>query len=252
MLTIKHTENRRLLSGNRPGFYTVEAAIFLPLVILAVLTIGYLIKADAVWENCMNGALDECSYSAATASSGPASVAAVARVRNRLDEDCPQLQNLSVRGGPNSCSLSASLRLAMPLGFSRNFEIRGQIRYRDFIGRRYNGTALGTEGLESDIDSRAVWVFPQSGTRYHSENCTYVKASVHSCILTDALKRSHSTCEMCGSGSLTNGSIVFCFDGDDTSYHRGSCRCINKHTIVIDKNEAEKRGYSPCSKCGGN
>lgn len=249
---IKNTDKLSLFKNSRNGFYTVEAAIFLPLVILAVLTIGYFISADAIWENCMNGALDECSYSAATASSGPAGIAAAYRVRQRIDEDVPDLQNLSVTGGHETCRVSATVHLALPLGFGRDYDIEGRIRYRDFIGRKYGGSPLGTEGLESDEQSTAVWVFPQSGTRYHKENCSYVKASVRSCILTNSLKKKYSGCAMCDSGSLDNGSLVFCFSGEDTAYHRGSCRCIKRHTIVIDKGEAERRGYTPCSKCGGN
>ena len=41
------------------GFYTVEAAVFLPLVILAVLSVGYFMRVEGAWENCVYGALDE-------------------------------------------------------------------------------------------------------------------------------------------------------------------------------------------------
>ncbi|MGX8774165.1 MAG: hypothetical protein ACSW8G_03820, partial [Bacillota bacterium] len=48
--------------GNKKGVYTIEAAICLPLVMLAVLTMGYFIEADSAWENSMNAAFRECSY----------------------------------------------------------------------------------------------------------------------------------------------------------------------------------------------
>ncbi|MCQ2547095.1 MAG: hypothetical protein MJ161_06075 [Clostridia bacterium] len=204
----------------------------------------------------MNSALDECSYSAAISGSGPGGLAMASRVKSRLNEEMPMLQNLSVHSGlageKESCQVSATVHLSLPLGFGRDYGIEGRIHYRDFDGKKYSRNALGAEGLESNAGSTSVWIFPQSGTRYHSESCTYVKACVHGSILTDSLKSRYSACEMCDSGSLPTGSIVFCFSGDDTAYHRGSCRCINRHTIVIDKSEAEKRGYSPCSKCGGN
>ena len=41
------------------GFYTVEAAIFLPLVILSVISLGYFMKVEGTWENCIHGAVDE-------------------------------------------------------------------------------------------------------------------------------------------------------------------------------------------------
>ena len=96
-----------------------------------------------------------------------------------------------------------------------------------------------------------VWIFPQSGEKYHSKNCTYVKATVHSRILNASVRTRYAACSTCRSGDLPAGSIVWCFDGDDTAYHRGTCRTIDRHTAVIDRTEAIDKGYTPCSKCGG-
>lgn len=244
-------KNIKSAKTNRSGFYTVEAAIALPLVLLAILSVGCFLRADALWENSMNGFLDECSYSAAVAGSGPGNIAAASRVRERLEEDVPQIQQLSVLGGINTCKVSGQVHLSLPLGFGHDYVISGQVRYHDFTGIKYSRTALGTEGLENDVNSKAVWIFPLSGTKYHTKNCTYVKATVHSCILSNAVRKMYSPCHMCNSGSMSNGALVFCFYGENTSYHRGNCRSINRHTIVIDINEAEKKGYRPCTKCGG-
>lgn len=210
-------------SSLRGGFYTVEAAIFLPLVILAVLTLGFFLKIDSAWETSMHQAFDKCNKAAAYGVSGM-----------------------------HSENIHESISLNLPAGFSHEADIKGKILYRDFIGRKYSPHGMGTEGLETDAASTRVWIFPQSGTKYHKENCTYVKATVHSCVLTSSLKKRYSPCGLCNSENIPTGSIVFCFFGDDTSYHYGSCRSINRHTIIIDKNEAEAKGYSPCSKCGGS
>lgn len=216
--------------NNRSGFYTVEAAIFLPLFILAVLTIGYFMKFDMIWEKAMHEELDKCSYSASVAYSGT-SGGSRSHIHNRRVEE--------------------SADLALPLDFGGRFSFSGRIRYRDFVGLLEESTPLGTEGLETPADSSPVWVFPQSGTKYHGESCTYVQASVHSRTLTASVKRDYSPCGMCRSESLPYGSVVFCFSGEDTSYHRGNCRCIDRHVIEIDKTEALSKGYSPCSKCKG-
>ena len=216
--------------GSRRGFYTVEAAIFLPLFILAVLTIGYFIKFDMLWEEAMHRELDSCSYSASVAYSG-SSGGFRSHVHNRkVDNDW---------------------KLALPLDFGGSFSFSSSIRYRDFVGLKEDKSPLGAEGLESPDGSEPVWIFPQSGTKYHKESCTYVKASVHSRTLTSSVKSKYSPCGMCHSGSLPYGSVVFCFEGEDTSYHRGSCRSINRHVVEIDRSEAANKGYSPCSKCGG-
>ncbi len=206
----------------KAGFYTVEAAILLPLIILAVLTIGYFIRADSAWETAMHKKIDSCSFNAATQSIGI-----------------------------HTQHIEETINLRMPLGFGGDYSYSGKIKYRDFKGHKYSANGLGAEGLESEKDSERVWIFPLSGTKYHDEHCTYVKATIHSCILTESLKRRYSPCALCHSEKMTLGSIAFCFYGDDTSYHYGSCRSIDRHTIVIDKSEAEKKGYRPCSKCGG-
>ncbi|MGN0702208.1 MAG: hypothetical protein ACI4KL_03405 [Lentihominibacter sp.] len=226
----KHIKMNFNCERSRGGFYTVEAAIFLPLFILAVLTIGYFIKIDMLWEETMHRELDSCSYSASIAYSG-SSGGVRSHVHNRRVED--------------------EWKPALPLDFGDTFSFKTTVRYRDFVGLKEDRIPLGTEGLESPEGSEPVWIFPQSGTKYHTESCTYVKASVHSRSLTSSVKSKYSPCGMCHSASLPYGSIVFCFSGEDTSYHRGSCRCINRHVVKIDKKEALNKGYGPCSKCGG-
>ena len=97
----------------------------------------------------------------------------------------------------NSFRLRADVDLALPLSFGRTFDYDALIKYRDFTGLKYNRPSLGAEGLEQTKDSSEVWIFPQSGTKYHQESCTYVKATVHSCILTNTLKHQYSACGMC-------------------------------------------------------
>ena len=245
---------------NKKGVYTIEAAICLPLVMLAVITLGYFIEADSAWENCMFAAYKECSY--AQSSGLDLSKLSFSMKLRRQAASCGQDVDLRITNQRysysdgrhtdlNSFRLKADVDLALPLGFGRSFEYEDTVKYRDFTGLTYTRESLGAAGLEQSEDSTAVWIFPQSGTKYHKENCTYVKATVHSCILTSALKRQYSSCGMCHSESLPSGSIVFCFNGADSCYHRGNCRSIKRHTIVIDRGEAAEKGYTPCSKCGG-
>jgi len=244
----------------KKGVYTIEAAVCLPLVMLAVITLGYFLEADSAWENCVDAALRECSY--AQASGLDSAKLTVGMRLRRQASDFGQDVDLRVirqrysysEGGRtdlNSFRLKAEVDLPLPLGFGRVFEYERPVKYRDFTGLKYQRPSLGAEGLQQDETSEEVWIFPQLGTKYHDADCTYVKASVHSCILTGALKQKYSACGMCRSADLPAGSVVFCFTGDDTCYHRGTCRSIRRHTIVIDKGEAEDRGYTPCSKCGG-
>ena len=244
------------------GFYTLEASIFLPLVILAVLSLGYFIRIEGMWENCIHGAVDESTVIAARSANGAESVLTASKVRGRIEDDNPGLDSIEIndlRTGYSdlyedeliSYRIKAMEKLSFPLGFRWEFHLDNKIRFRAFVGKEYRGSPLGAEGLETETSGEAVWIFPQSGRKYHKEECTYVKASVSPMILTGSLKSKYKPCALCRSGEKTAGSIVYCFEGSDTSYHRGTCRSIVRRTVVIDRSEAVKKGYGPCSKCGG-
>ena len=247
---------------SRKGFYTLEAAVILPFVILAVLSVGYFIRLDSVWENVMHSAIDESSYSASRAYGSASELDSILRIRKRVIKENEYLDSLKIRNvadnysdglcdGLTRYTIKAKMSIMLPAGFERSLDFKGNVKYRAFKGLKYEPHGMGTEGLESDEPEDPVWVFPQSGEKYHSESCTYVKAAVKSYVLTNRLKRQYKPCEMCDSNKLEIGSIVFCFSGEDTAYHRGNCRSIKRHTAIIDRSEAEEKGYTPCSKCGG-
>ena len=244
------------------GFYTLEAAIFLPLVLLTVLSLGYFMKVEGTWENCIHGALDESSRIASTAYDGSRILITKSSVEDRMMRDNPQLKSAEVKAlrlmysdshadRLISYRLEMVMRLDLPLGFGREFRFSSRIKYRGFVGKKTRGIAMGSETLEQLQKEDPVWIFPQSGEKYHEEDCTYVRASVRQELLTRRLKETYSSCGACHSEALPAGSIVFCFNGADTAYHRGTCRTINRHTVAIDRTEAKQRGYTPCRKCRG-
>ena len=69
------------------GFYTLEASIFLPLVILAILTLGYFMRVEGTWERCVHGAVDESMLAASKSYDSVNAFAAVAAVSQRINED---------------------------------------------------------------------------------------------------------------------------------------------------------------------
>ena len=250
------------MKRNTRGFYTVEASVCLPVVILAVLALGYFMRIEGLWENCIHGSVDESGLAAAGAESGIEKTMLAARVKQRIEKDNPQLDSIHIRDVRIGYSdiyedelmsyrLNAKEGVAFPLGLKWEPELDTKIRFRGFVGKKTRGSPMGADGLEADQAGDPVWIFPQSGEKYHKEECTYVKANIHSEILTDGLRDRYKSCGLCKSGELPSGSIVFCFGSGDTSYHRGTCRSIDRRTVVIDRSEAEKKGYGRCSKCGG-
>ncbi|MBQ9016066.1 MAG: hypothetical protein IJ109_08085 [Firmicutes bacterium] len=245
------------------GYYTIEAAMLLPLVLLMILALGYYTKAQGTWENAFHCAADESCVASAMSWDGVSGYTAGMRIRRRLAKAGDGLSGFELRNALydysdgtadhlTSFELEASSDLRLPAGFSRTFRFSSRIKYRGFVGQVYRGEPLGTEGLENGLPEDPVWIFPQSGKRYHTSSCTYVKAAVHSEVLTSRIRYGYGTCSTCHSETIPSGSIVYCFEGEDTAYHRSSCRTIQRHTAVIDRTEAIEKGYTPCSKCGGN
>ena len=250
------------MKRNTKGFYTLEAAIFLPLVILAVLSVGYFMRVSGAWENCIYGALDESRQAALRSYDGVHQLSVGKKIKERLESDKKNPDNTEVSclmvdysdGYSNhitSYRLEASLKLELPAGFSREFDFSADIKFRGFRGRDRLGEPLGSEGLEKSEPEDPVRIFPYAGEKYHGENCTYVRAAVVRKVLSANIRKSCKSCSVCGSGNMKTGDVVFCFEGSGTAYHRGTCRMVDRHTAVIDRSEAEQKGYGVCSKCGG-
>lgn len=236
--------------------------MLLPLVLLMILALGYFVRAEGSWENAFHCAADESLRSSAMAYDGVSGLTAKSRIKRRIGDDVSGLSDYGVTGflcgiSDETCDaltvyrLRARSDLRLPAGFGNVFEFSAAVKYRNFVGRSYEGDPLGTVGLENGLPEDPVWIFPSSGEKYHSKTCTYVRATVHTETLTASLRSSHSACSTCHSGDLPLGSLVSCFSGEDTAYHRGTCRTIRRHTMVIDRTEAFRKGYTPCSKCGG-
>ena len=257
-LTVKGT----VMRNTTRGFYSLEASIVLPFVILAVLSLGYFMKVEGTWENCVHGAADESVKAAAYAYETGMAVISRHTLESRITEDNPDLDEINISrimtgysdmktDKLTSFHIDAAMKLELPLGLGHEFTLKSKIKFRGFVGSSLINDPCGSDGLESEAAEDPVWVFPQTGEKYHSENCTYVKASVRQELLDSKIKSRYKACSLCNSGDMPSGSIVFCFEREGTAYHRGSCASINRHTMVMDRSEAVKKGYGKCSKCVG-
>ena len=252
---------RKKIPGNERGAYAVEAAIFLPVFILAVLTIGYVIKIIGVCENVNHGVVDEMTYSASKAYVEKTSAGDRNSILSRIDEEDPAVSGLKIRkyrylysdGDTDdliSLRISYRVNIDLPMAFADGADMDQRWLTRGFTGARSPYDNMPFSEMEQD-GGGIVWVFPEAGEKYHGENCTYVKAHAREVILTDRIRSGFSPCRLCDAGSLSGGSVVYCFFSYGESYHRGDCRSVDRYTVEISKEEAEEEGYTPCSKCGG-
>ena len=246
----------------KKGSLSVEAAIFLPIFIIGVLTFAYLIKLMAVQETVFHSFADEARKLSSEAVIYPTVPFYEARLMDRLYDENPDdiyaidldhfryLSNASGMNGIISMDLDYKVKIKLPIQFYNDLPISETLVFRGFIGSEEELDPMSFEEMETEKESDLVWIFPKAGGRYHKENCTYISSKPRQVRLSEHLKRKYKSCSICHSSKITNGNYVYCFP-DGEVYHKGNCPTVEKYVISIEKEEAIKRGYTPCSKCGG-
>jgi len=249
-------------SLNKKGSYIVEAAIVVPLFIIAVLMLISLIPVIAQCENLTFEAADEMHFETAkTAFRKNAAAYPIAlKLRTRSENDRLTAFNITgyrylySRNGIDdliTVKFSAAFSEKNPLGLFSTVRFKGKLTARAFTGTYYKDRPETKAEFEEDKPSEPVYIFPGWGVCYHGKNCTYVRTNCQLAFLSQELRRSYHPCPLCGASRAAIGTPVFCFLKDGEAYHMGGCTSINKYYIEIEKEQAVKKGYVPCSKCGG-
>jgi hypothetical protein len=253
----------------RRGSLAVETAIFLPLFIIGVLTLGWLIRFTAVSENVYNSLADETRrYAADTALSYmPSKYKGAVRSRvlseNKGDISSAELSPVlfhvpyasaaSGRGYTHliGASVSYTADLGIPHIFSRGLNGSETILCRAFAGGDNSGKRMPFSEMENGKDSHAVWVFPRAGERYHGENCSYIKNEPQEVLLSGSVRGGYSPCRLCKPSGLPDGTLVYVFKRAGGVYHLGSCYVVERYVISMSEDDAKRKGYTKCAKCGG-
>lgn len=242
----------------------MEAAIFLPIFIVGVLTFAYLIKFMSVEEAVFHSLTDEARILSAEAGANPLTAPLFElKLKDRIyDENGDNISSVDIdqfrylfythgMSGMISMDLNYDVNIKLPIPFYEKLHVSESLLFRGFIGKEENAEPLPFEEMEQEKSSDLVWVFPRAGERYHGENCTYIRSEPRQVIMSRQIRRKFEPCRICDAAGLTDGSLVYCFRTGQ-SYHAGSCPIVDKYVISIEKEEAEKRGYTVCLKCGGD
>ena len=251
-----------MMLGTKKGYFTLEAAIFLPIFIIAIAALGYFIKIFSTAENITFSAVDETAHLAAQAYGVKAAPIFPAAVERRLRIENEQADNIKVsrfrylyeeggRDGLILLKLNYHIKIKLPLDLYDGVDLESRIKCRGFIGKAALANPMAFSEMETNGDSRIVWIFPMWGKKYHQEECTYIKANAKQLVLTGPLRKNYQPCLLCKPDRLPLGSLVYCFASTGKAYHQGSCKTIDKYAIEIEKEDALAKGYQPCSKCGG-
>lgn len=248
--------------NTKRGYYTVEAAIFLPIFIVAVMTIAYLMKVVGGAEVTMHAATDEARYAASHAYIVKTSLGFAPSLEKRIMADSEDISEAHVtdlrylyskegKDGLISFKIRTRIDIRLPLQLYDGFDLQERVACRGWIGKTNTLNPMDFADMEKEGDSRTVWIFPRTGEKYHKETCTYVSNVPSQMLLTESLKKKFSPCRHCDAEGIPIGSIVYCYQSYGGAYHRGSCVSVDKYVREIQEEDAKAKGYLPCSKCGG-
>ena len=266
MHTDKRTCNFRVkelleLFCGRKGSYIVEAAIVLPVFLIAVIVMNSVILMYACIERSSFTAACEMRRSSAEAALSDTSVLLPYRIKNEIRSQHSQVHNVRVTdfgyrvsrwGQDELIVLTVDMDLAAnnPLGLRAEADYDLSMVTRAYVGKVRNNPAMTASELEGG-NSEPVFIFPKRGERFHAAGCGFLTAASTSGILTSSVRSNYKPCPLCKSGKAEYGSRIYYFPAAGEDYHLGGCPALQRNYIEIDKKDALERGYTPCSKCGG-
>lgn len=252
----------RLKKNTKKGSYIVEAVLIMPIFILAVLTLISIIPIMSTCENIIFAATDEMRAESLNSVFISNPLRLQNRVEKRIQSENPKL---------TSCTVNSMMYRYKKAGINDLITLRGNIYFEErnpfglfgkvdfdfkITGRAFTGTEarqvpLLREEFEKQKEAEPVFIFPNSGKKYHNKDCTYIKANCHMNYLNREIKKRYKACKKCGASKVSMGTPVYCFTKNGKVYHLGKCKVVKRYYIKIDREDALKKGYTPCSKCGG-
>lgn len=240
----------------RKGSVTVEAAIILPLFIIAAVTVSYCINIAAATDSVITAVCDRSRIEAAKLYNMPVTSSFPDAVEKRVEEDSIFVDTfdvISVRNIDSTVYLNSrfTVKNRMAVRLRDDFTLECNVKFRGFTGKDNENDLFTFDEMERDDGSSIVWVFPVSGERYHKEDCPYIDVAARQTVLSSEIRAKYSPCRLCRPGELSDGQIVYCFVSSGKAYHRGDCTTVDRYVVSMTVRQAEEEGYSPCSKCGG-
>jgi hypothetical protein len=246
---------------NRNGSYIVEAAVTLPLFLIAVLVMSSVILMYSCIESSSFMAASELRMGAAEAIFADTGILIPHRLKTNIISSHSQVESVRTidygfrtsRWGQDELillTMNMKMRTRNPAGIKAAASYDLSLVTRAYVGKIRDAEKM-TDSEMAGGDSEPVFIFPKRGERYHSKGCGFLTAASTSGALTSSLRRKYKPCPLCGSRKAGSGSLVYYFPSAGESYHLKGCSALQRNYIELDKKDAVSRGYTPCSKCGG-
>lgn len=256
------------IKNGKKGFITVEAAIFLPIFLIGMLTLLYLIKVLWIEEAAFfllekeAKNLSKTAYYVSEEVHKAQGKAFEITTKGKLFHEAPfDVKNVSFQGskyfyedgldGMIFVDICYEVPIRLPIQIQDTLKIEETVLFRGFIGTNQQLPVMGFQEMETEKACNSVWVFPRSGEKFHVESCAYISNKPRQMYMSQSIKRKYDSCKLCKSDDLVEGNILYCFVKTGQVYHKGICKSVDKYVIDMDREEAVTRGYTPCLKCGG-
>ena len=249
--------------NTKRGFLSLEAALFVPIFVVSVLTFGYLIKAAIAEESIMNIMAEEARkislYSYNIKAEPVYAIGLQARLIDKNkeigDAYIETFRYLYKHSGKEDLigiRVSSNVRIKLPIVFHDSVDVSNTIFFRAFTGKEFKSDDHDFDDMGKEEESKIVWVFPIAGEKYHEIDCGYINVAAKQATLNSAILKKYKPCAHCEAKGLSLGSVVYYFASSGEAYHTGSCFIVDRYVIPIEEEDAIKIGYTPCSKCIGS
>lgn len=246
--------------GSKKGSYLVEAAITLPIFIIAVVCMSSMILMYACIEDCNFMAANEMRKAGGEAIISETAITVPYRIKKQIINDHSLVDSASVTDFGYRVTrwdidelIAVSVLMKMnsknPIGLLSKAEYEISMVTRAYVGRFRGYDAMSAEEFGSAGD--AVFIFPKRGEKYHSEGCRHLKAASVSGVLSSEIKRRYRSCPLCRSGKAAAGTLIYYFPAAGEDYHLRGCASLQRNYIEIERRVAIGRGYGACATCGG-
>lgn len=244
------------------GFVIVEAAIVMPIFIIGIITIAYLMKYIIIQENILYNICEESQKIARNAYYLKSNPFYPKKMEELLVLENPKVEYFNTDKysylysnnnieGLIKYEVSYWINIKAPIQLYKGLPGKETVLFRGLVGRKYNVKKTTFEEMEKEIISEIVYIFPDSGEKYHKFSCPYISVFPTQSILTEAIKRSYRPCNLCKSAKVENGKLIYYFPKTGEAFHKGQCSSVEKYTVKIEKELAIKKGYTSCKTCGG-
>ena len=201
--------------NNKKGSYIVEAAVSLPVLIIAICSLILIIRIAMVCESICFSTADSLKEIIRNPQENFLSVSLCKKIEENVLSDELKLTSFAVEkidyivfddDETEHIAIEAVGRFVVnnPIGIAGNITFEESLAARPMVGQNNSCETLSELDFSEIGKSQKVVVFPKYGKKYHTKECTYVKRAKKDAVCQlemekiDAGLKAYEPCLVCG------------------------------------------------------